>query len=315
MPELYLPPKEISFRLKSSVTNYVLYSRDKNDPTFYHYGGGVADDQWWQLVPGTGTYNGYYLIKSKYTGKVIFSRASPDPRVGHIGGDGMYADNYFKFEEGSGKHKGQFRVRNYSSDMVLFSRESQSPYLGNYSGTAGVYDDQYWFFHFEDMTLNRVEYKLDQGQIIASNTETIGTESVTNGSDINQTVEFELSDTKSTSTNFEHSHGFTVGVEVSGKVEIPFVAEGELKVSASTTHTWTWGKTETESKTFTSKFSAAAPPHKKVTATASITRATVEVPYTMYWRSVATGNEVSSSGTYRGVTFWNLSSVVKQTDI
>ncbi|WEW60424.1 hypothetical protein PRK78_005910 [Emydomyces testavorans] len=315
MPELYIPPPQISFRLKSYSTNYVLYSRHSNEPTFDHFGGSIFDDQWWQLIPGTGKHSGYYLIKSKKTGKVLFSRNSPAPYVGHVGGNGQYDDNYFKLEAGSGKHANHFRLRNYASDTVIYSRLTRTPNLGNYDAWRTVYDDQYWMFHFEDMEISRITYQIDQGKIIASNTEQLGSETVTNNSSINQTAEFDFSETKTTSSTFERTHGFTISAGESGKLEVPFVADYTLKLELSTTHTFKWGETATESKLYAARFPATAAPHTKITATATITRSQIAVPFTIYSKSVSTGYEVATHGTYRGITYWNICSDIKETKL
>ena len=71
----------------------------------------------------------------------------------------------------------------------------------------------------------------------------------------------------------------------------------------------------TESKVYATKFSVTAPPNTKITATATVTRADVEVPFTIYSKSVATGYEVATEGIYKGVTFWNVECDYKQEDL
>ena len=95
MPDLYIPPKEISFRLKNKSTNKVLFSR-KQSPTFGQFDGETFADQYWQLVPGTGEWKGQYLVKSMVTGKILFSRTQRSPPVDHIDSDGRWADQWFK---------------------------------------------------------------------------------------------------------------------------------------------------------------------------------------------------------------------------
>jgi len=312
MIEMYIPPYEISFRLQGYSTKYVLFSRNSPDPTFGQYGGSTYDDQWWQLVPGTGNHDGYHLIKSKYTGNVIFSRKSPSPRVGHIGGGGQHEDNWFKFEPGTGKLAGYFRIRNYATDAVLYSRTKIDPTLYDYPGNKKVYDDQYFTFLFENMKIDRVDYQIDEAKILTSIPEIIGTETLRNDTSVNQTVEFNFSRTEISSSSFEYTRGFTVTVGTSGKVGFPFVTEGEVKVDVSNSHTLKWGTTTTESKTFTTRLLATVPPYNKVIATASVTCAKIQVPFTLYSKSAATGFEVATHGTYNGATYWNLQSDIRE---
>jgi hypothetical protein len=95
MSEFYIPPKELSFRLKNKKTGRVLFSRQKS-PGFGQFDGDSFADQWWQLVPGEGDYQGWYLVKSKFTGNVLFSRSAKTPYVDHTDGNGKWADQWFK---------------------------------------------------------------------------------------------------------------------------------------------------------------------------------------------------------------------------
>lgn len=95
MSEFFIPPKEISFRLKNKKTEKVLFSREKS-PGFGHFSGDAFADQWWCLVPGDGDYKGQYLVKSKFTENVLFSRTAKSPRVDHHDGNGKWADQWFK---------------------------------------------------------------------------------------------------------------------------------------------------------------------------------------------------------------------------
>ncbi|BBN13641.1 hypothetical protein MPTK1_6g05200 [Marchantia polymorpha subsp. ruderalis] len=314
MPALYIPPKEISFRLRGYSSNCFLYSRNNPDPTFSHDNGGPHADQWWQLIPGTGKRAGYYLIKSKYTGHVIFSRNSPDPRIGHVDGDGKYDDNWFKLEAGTGKLANHFRIRNIgpTSDTVLYSRAQDEPTISNCPGNSNVYDDQYFTFIFEDMAISRVEYKLDKAKVLGSVAEVLGTMTMKNDSAVNQTVEFDFTRTETNSSSFDYTVGFTITVGTSGKIGIPLLTEGQIKVDVSNSHTLKWGTTTTESKTYSIRFPAVAPPRHTITGTGTVTRSNIEVPFTVYSKSVATGFEVATHGIYRGITYWNVQSKIKQ---
>ncbi|BFI06039.1 hypothetical protein MPTK1_1g28830 [Marchantia polymorpha subsp. ruderalis] len=312
MSELYIPPKELSFRLRGYVSNYVIFARNEPDPTVYHYGGETSADQWFQLIPGTGNHAGSYLIKSKCTGKVLYSRNSPDPRLSQIGGDGQYEDNWFRFDVGTGKLASYFRIRNVGTNTVLYSRTHDDPMFFNYPADYEASDDQYFTFVFEDTEIDRVEYQIDQATVLASVPEVIGTSSLRNDSDVDQTVEFDFERTETQSSSFDYTLGFTITVGASGKAGIPFVAEGEVKVDVSNSHTFNWGTTSSESKTYSVKFPAVAPPRHKIIGTATVTRSNIEIPFTVYSKSVATGFEVATQGIYKGVTYWNIQSEVKQ---
>ncbi|OBZ68040.1 hypothetical protein A0H81_12039 [Grifola frondosa] len=82
---------------------------------------------------------GLYAIKSKATGKVLFSRSAQDPRVGHVDGDGVPRQG---------------------------SLGQQLP--GPPSATNAV---QHFSFRLEEMQINKIEYDLKLGQIISSTPE------------------------------------------------------------------------------------------------------------------------------------------------
>lgn len=308
MPALYIPPEEISVRIRSCATNKCFYSRFSPDPKFNLWDEGPYLDQWWQLIPGTGDKEGAYAIKSKVTGRVIFSKASA-PYVGAIDSNGKYDDNWFKLEVGTGKNANYFRLRSFFVDLVIFSNEKVT--LGNYAAEP-VYDDQYFTFVFEDMEISRIVYTLDQAQILSNTPVVIGSQVNNNLTSHDQTMEFSFSETKTTSYSFDYTEGFTITVGASAKVNIPLVAEFGVKVDVSNSHSLKWGSVSTESKVYAAKFSVTAPPNTKITATATVTRSELEVPFTIYSKSVATGYEVVTKGIYHGVNFWNTRCDYKQ---
>jgi hypothetical protein len=95
MPDFYIPPKDIMFRLRNKKTEKVLFSRTKS-PAFGQFGGEAFADQWWYLEPGTGGNEGWYLVKSAFTKNCLFSRSAKKPYVDHTDGNGKWADQWFK---------------------------------------------------------------------------------------------------------------------------------------------------------------------------------------------------------------------------
>ena len=79
-----------------------------------------------------------------------------------------------------------------------------------------------------------------------------------------------------------------------------------MKVEASTTNTWTWGKTTEYSTQYTATFPVKAGPHESVRASSVVNQGTLDVPYTMHLSSKSTGVNVQTTGTWRGVSSWDL---------
>ena len=305
MTDFYIPPKEISFRLLGYVSQHVLVSRTHRSPEVTHHPKDLENpDQYFQLIPGTGKHGGYYLVKSKYTGKVLFSR-SASPRVGHIDGNGKYDDNWFQVEVGKGRYTNNFRLRNFHSDRVLFSRTHLNPQVDNYSASE-VHPDHYFSFLFEDMKVDKVEYHLDLGKILSSTPIVIANQTLFNKTDIEQEMAFELDVTETHSSTFEYTTGFTISMGFSFKAGVPLVAEGDFTVETSLSQEWTYGMTTEFGKSYGARLPVKAPPHTTIRAVSSVNRGDIEVPYTIHLSSKATGFKVQTHGTYRGVSTWDL---------
>lgn len=84
------------------------------------------------------------------------------------------------------------------------------------------------------------------------------------------------------------------------------VAEGKLTVEASTSNTWTWGKTTQYSTQYTATFPVKAGPHNSVRASSVVNQGMLDVPYTMCMSSKSTGVKVETTGTWRGISSWDL---------
>ncbi|KAF2969149.1 hypothetical protein GQX73_g4411 [Xylaria multiplex] len=303
-----LPPPEVAVRLLGLSSNHVLFSRESPDPTFWHFSnnGGIYDDQWWYLIPGTGSHKGDFLVKSKCTNKVIFSRASPDPTVGHIDGNGKYADNWFWLEFGTGDRKNYFRLRNRESDLVLVSRTTRDPQVCNFSGKGDKYNDQYFSFLCEHVDFDSIKYHLNDATILSSVTVAMGSLVDINKTDVKQSMDFTFAKAESLSYTWDYTVAFTVGVKTEAEVEIPFVASGKVEVNASNTHSFSSAQTTSSVTTFSGTVNVMAPPQSKVTATATMTRSEISVPFTMYLKVASTNKPVTVDGVYKGTSFWNL---------
>lgn len=93
---MYIPEKGLYFQLVNISTNSRLFSREKPEPHVNTFGGPEFDDQWFTLIHGTPENGraGMYALTSKATPKVVFSRATGNPRVGNIERQDQYDDMY-----------------------------------------------------------------------------------------------------------------------------------------------------------------------------------------------------------------------------
>ena len=311
MSDIYIPPEGISFRLLGYLSQCVLFSRTNAVPEVWHIAkDSEYPDQWFQLIPGVGKFAGYYIVKSKYTGKVLYSRGA-EPLVGHIDGDGMFDDNWFKIEAGEGKYAQNFRLRNFCTDTVIFSRLGVDPEVSNITASA-VYADQYFTFLFEDMKVDKIEYDLKSGKIVSSIPKVLAIQSLDNATDIEQEMAFELNVTETHTSTFAFTSGFTATAKLSFSVGLPVVASLGFEMETSQNQEWKFGTQYSHSKTCTVRLPAKASPHTTVIATSSVNSGDIAVPFTIYLSSKSTGVQVETHGTYHGLTTWDLRHSLKE---
>jgi hypothetical protein len=310
--ELYIPPEGLAFRLLGYLSQHVLYSRTHRKPEFGHHP--VTDDypdHYFTLVKGTGARQGLYAIKSKHTGYVLYSRTHRDPRVGHDSENGRYDDNWFKLEPGKGQYAKQFRLLCPYSDTVIFSRTAKEPEVWNHP-SSDVYADHHFSFLFEDMQVDKIEYDLKLGKILTSTPKILANQTIVNDSDVDQTLTFEVAENETHTSSHEQTTGFSITVGTSFSAGIPFIGGADFKVEATASHSWTIGKSTSFSKTYTTSFPVKAGPHTTVTATSTVNKGDLEVPFTIYLSSKSAGIKVQTRGVWRGVSTWDIRHTISQ---
>ncbi|KAK0220420.1 hemolytic lectin LSLb [Armillaria fumosa] len=305
---MYIPPQGVYFQLVAHDSQHVLFSRDNADPEFGHDKGPVYPHHFFTLIHGTGSRAGLYAIKSKETGKVLFSRTSVEPFIGHVHGNGAYNDNWFTLEEGSGTYANLFRLLCPSTGVVIYSRTSPVPQVGVCTRSE-INSDQYFSFAFEDMVFRRVEYDVASGKISNVTSHVLADHTLRNDSCHEQAVTFGFSENITHTSTFEYMTGCTITVGTEFSAGIPFVSNGKINIEASQNNEWKFGIQNTFSKTYTAQFPGLkAGSHETVRAMSSVKLGMLEVPYTMYLvlKGNSEGAEMVTSGLWRGVSSWEL---------
>ncbi|CAG8531494.1 10497_t:CDS:2 [Diversispora eburnea] len=293
--EFYIPPQGLFFRLQNYKTKYAIFSRNSLFPNFYHYKSvDKYDDQYWTLIPGTGKHSGYFRIENYVTNA------------------DKYDDQYWTLIPGTGKHSGYFRIENYVTKYAIFSRFSTSPNFYHYKSVA-KYDDQYWTFIFENMIVEGVDYKFDEGKVLNVKSIHIGRQTLTNNTDAIQTMAFKVSESQRHTSKFEHTSGFSLTIKTEFSVGIPEIMKADIGLEVTTTsNTYTYGEEISSEKIYLAEFPVNCLPKSKVVAVATINKGNLTVPYIMHLKSKNTGFKIDTYGTYSGVTTWNLGYTVDQ---
>ena len=314
-----LPPAGVSFRIVGKKSGRALFSRLNPSPTFGH---SVLDedreDQLWSLIAvetgvpdiwGSGTVT-RWRFRNKHSGKFL-SSWFPGEGSGAGVNDENDSGNLFDIATFS-ENPGYFWMLPEKTDLMapriaVFSRLGQQPEVGSdqVQVNPSIHD---FSFLLDGMLIHRIEYHINRGNLLSSPPEKFGGQTFTNNTDLNQISEISITETRTTTNTFEHTHGFGITVGTKGKIGIPFVAEGQISVEGSTTHSWAWGSEITETATFSARFPVETRPGQTVTAIATFVHSVLEVPWTIYTRHVYTGVEVQSHGIFHGAQFWNVQS-------
>ncbi|KAF2124569.1 hemolytic lectin LSLb [Dothidotthia symphoricarpi CBS 119687] len=303
--KLYIPPDGISVRLANLKSHRVLFSRSHEAPYFGHHPlADVCDDQWWKIIPGTGSREGTYLIKSDVTSEVLYSRSNNAPNFGTDGGNGSYDDQWFVFEAGIGRRASYFRIKAPSTNTVVFSRDAD-PQLSSHPADGTVSDDQYFTFMMEDMVLDSMVFHETGGVIGGTSPSSLGKQTLPNRSSTPQTITATFTEQEDREYSFEHTTGMslTVGTELS--VGVPGIAEGKISMSATHSEEFKWGSTTKTGKGTAYNFAVTAPPWTCVTAYATMNKSKMSVPYTMTLKSKSTGYKVVTEGVFHGVHMYD----------
>lgn len=184
----------------------------------------------------------------------------------------------------------------------------------------------------EKLATYELEYHVNLGKITASKPLVLASQTLTNDSIIEQEMAYVLDQTETHTSTFEFTSGYTVGasVTVKGKPNpwalqsvatadatsplagIPLVSEGEFTVSTEFSQSFAIGTETSSSKSYTASFPLKAPPHTTAHAVSTVTRGTLEVPYTLHirfqfpprWPTI--DRKYTSHGFWRGVSTWDL---------
>jgi hypothetical protein len=279
-------------------------------PGFGHFPlGEIYDDHWWNIIPGTGKHKNQYMIKSKNTGEVIFSRTHMDPVVGTIGSNGSYEDNWFEFEAGpaNDERANHFRIFCPKSQTVLVSRTHMSPEVTNFYPVDKKYDDQYFGFLLEDMVVDDIKYDIDNSTMAGATPMFMGRQTVTNKSSMVQPpTSVTFTEQEDNEYSFEHTSGFSATIGTEFSVGVPGIADGKVSMSATHTEEFKWGKTTKKGKGTAHTVQVQAEPNSTVVVTATINQTRINVPYTMTLKSRSTGHKITNRGIFHGVCMYNM---------
>ncbi|KAI0634488.1 hypothetical protein C8Q77DRAFT_1258155 [Trametes polyzona] len=302
---MYIPPNGIFFRLIDRESQLVIYSNDNKNPPVFAVPPSNSSDQLFTLIHGTGDRKGLFAIKGSVSGKVLFSRAESDPKVGHVGGDGKDDDNWFKFVEGSGPESGSFRIVCPATNTELYASTRLSPIFGNLPFVVDN-DDVAWNFRFENnLSITDVAFDLAAGGIDGAHVVTLFSQSFTNNSAVPVEHTFLIKGSYQDTSLFAFGSGFPIPTGKQFESFIPVVSS-DGKIGLSATKFVTQFATNSFSiNHFHAQVTVTVPPHKTATAKAVSQEGNVEVPFTITL-TAPNGTTTETKGEWVGDLHWNV---------
>jgi Clostridium epsilon toxin ETX/Bacillus mosquitocidal toxin MTX2 len=173
-----------------------------------------------------------------------------------------------------------------------------------------------WFAKSKTIAgIKEFKWDIDHAKIVSNVPDNIATETYNNTSEIDEAREFSYTKVITNTSTFSHEHGFEVatGMQAEFKAGIPVAkTTWTVGIDITTSHNWSLGEENSASVTYERKSTVTVPPGKKIKCTASITRCTLDVPYSAKIVK-GDGSEQWISGTWKGVSTIDL--VENQMDI
>lgn len=151
----------------------------------------------------------------------------------------------------------------------------------------------------EDMDFGKIECDVENGKKGNDTMEVVGIQDLFNSSSETQSTEFQAEYSQSTGSAFKHSHTVSLKIGITFQAGVSFIAEGKIETEISASSTVAWGTSVTNGKKFSARFPVVAHPWCKVTATATVKRAKINVPYTMTLSSPSSRCRVVTKGNIR----------------
>lgn len=171
----------------------------------------------------------------------------------------------------------------------------------------------------EELVLSRkiynTKFDLDNAITYGETPVNMATANASNSTAADNTVEFKLTYSDSTSTTWSDSHCWMVGMSVSASFDIPIIGGGgEVTISGEYSKSYEWGSTITSENTLETTYTVTVPAHTSISVSLMATRGMCDVPYSYYQRDVLYNGKTAiykkDDGLFTGVNSYNFHYVV-----
>ena len=310
-----IPPVGMKFRLVGvSLQNMIVGHRHQLEKAPVKKNFNYNNDSWFTLEESD--KEGYYRIIHCTSGhKLVGGRKHENKAFLYLFED-LHDDQLWRFEFGD---ETQFQVINFCDEAKLFLRDHDSDIDIGVFPDERNYDDQFFRFYFEELEFVSLDFDLDEGAVLSETPEVIASRTFTNNTSLEQSDTFKCSYQKVVSHMFSYTEGFRISfsMEISMSAQLPLVADASttLTLGTETEMTWTEERVTEKSKEFEFEHPVNVPPRKMVKASAVITKAKLDVPYTLKLRAKGSDHEVVSYGKWKGVANFNIRDKIEEFDL
>ncbi|KAJ7752341.1 hypothetical protein B0H16DRAFT_1837454 [Mycena metata] len=286
---------------------------------------GLADDakqknanQYFSLVRDVGAktpgsndvFSGPFLFKAKESQEFLFANGKVSTKQGTGGGAHYYQDEcYFLLYPGKFGFQSMFRLVSLAGDgprVISVPSGGTSVVDQAFSILNEIDSDQYFWFDYEDMKLDRIVYEpAALGQPPSGKVVLGATQYFFNNGPATQTQKIEYTEVLSNTNSFQYTGGLMYSETFEASGGLPVVANGKVVVGSTQSVGWTLGTVQMVDETHNVQISLNIPPYTNASAVVTISVGKAEVPYILYLSSKLTGTRAQSKGIYRGSTGWD----------
>lgn len=160
---------------------------------------------------------------------------------------------------------------------------------------------QQWQLIPEDIVLDEIVFETEQG-VKTSQPDFVTTATIDNKSDRDQEMTITFSKKATVSSSFQREQGFSFSIEAEVQFGTPLAMQTTIGMSATTSHTWTYGKSESREDGQVYNFPVNVPKRSTVKAKAIVKMVKIDVPYTAIGYSEKTGEKITCTGTWTGIS-------------
>lgn len=157
------------------------------------------------------------------------------------------------------------------------------------------------------------KFDIDEGKVMATKPEVLTQMTYDNSQSSSPLQDqFKISEKRTVTSSFTYDMGLKFSESAVFQAGVPLVAEGKVTINSEQSFNWKWSHGNEHTFEWEQIYPANVPAHKKVQVLATVSKSTLDIPYSATIRSNS-GTVRQILGHWNGVAMYNLD--VKQVDL